>query len=152
MLNNSITNPQLTAAIKTLQAQPNSETEKEFLDLLKNAQFLVPINGGIELGKSKLDGKMTLKKSTKIKLPTITDDYNNPWQIAFTDWPAFKKWRDVKNEPALILSFAEISAIILNKNNKTTGLIINPGSDNLPVPARIIAYLDGHVHPNIIDI
>jgi hypothetical protein len=140
--NQPLTNPDLNAAISALQKYLTPETEKAFLELLKDAHFLVPAEGGIEHGGADAGGKATIKKATTIKLPIVEDEQGNRWQIAFTDWTSLKLWRSIKDESALILSFAEISAIILNEKNMATGLLINPDSNNLPITKRMLAQIN----------
>jgi hypothetical protein len=146
-VNEPLTNPKLAAAISGLQKQPTYESEKVFLDLLRDAYFLVPMEGGFELGEPNLDGKITLIKGTTIGLSMITDGQDNLWQIAFTDWPSLRAWRDVKDEQTLILSFTDITALILSDDSRSTGLLINPGSNNLPVTRKMLAHFNDQPHP-----
>jgi hypothetical protein len=146
-----LTNQALNAAISAIQKNPNSETEQAFLDQLKNAHFLVPTEGDIELNQPGSDGNSTLKEAAVIKLPMVADEQDNLWQIVFTDWPSLRAWQDAQKKPALILTFADITNIILREKNKSTGLLINPGSNNLPVRRQMLAFLDGRANPYVLD-
>ena len=146
-VNKPITNPELVAAMEALQKNATPENEKMFLDLLRNAYFLVPLEGGLQHDEPGADGKITLTKGTTINFPMLSDTQGDPWHIAFTDWPSLRTWRNNPNEETLIVEFSDFPSMILREGSKCVGLLINPSSHNFPVNRQILAVMSSRANP-----
>lgn len=145
-INEPVTNPTLINAIEAIQKEVNQSTRDDFLNAVKEAKFLSPVSMDPPPPPGD-DGKTTLQADTKISFISLTDANGDSYLPVYTDWPALKQWRDIPDEKTLILSYEDVKEMIVN-NAGSSGFVINPFSQNVPVSKNIMEALDaGPVRP-----
>jgi len=136
-INVPITNPELVAAIETIQNVSTNDTQNAYFKALKNARFLSPVTITPRPEPGGAEGKVTLNAGTKISFLGFTDINGETYLPVYTDWPALKKWRDIPDEQTIITSFDDISGMVMRDSNYI-GFVVNPYSHSSLVTRDII--------------
>lgn len=133
-VNKPVTNPELVKIMDDFLQEKNIEKEFALIKEIKEANFLVPIvfEGEIEDG--------ILKKDSIIKFKLITNDLNQSFFPAFTDWDELGKWSK-EREQALISTYDDLYYLVLNNKN-VEGFVINPYNQNFIITREVMEYFD----------
>lgn len=86
------------------------------------------------------DGKFAFPKGTKISYFSITSKQGQKFLPVFTDREQLAKWKDPENrdKTLMLLTFDDFVPI-LRSASSLQGIIINPMSDNFPLPRKLVA-------------
>ena len=141
-INTPVTNPELVTAIAAVQKEINADTQGAYFKALKHARFLSPVTIEPRPGPGDIDGITTLEVDTKINFMFLTDASGAHYLPVYTDWPALKQWRDVSDEQTLVVTYDDVSDMIL-KDPKAAGFVINPYSHNISVRRDMIEHING---------
>ena len=139
-INQPVTNPELIAAIDAVRIMFSSDTENALVNALKDARFLCPVTIS-PLPESDGSGTTTLKVDTTISFFGLTDANGDNFLPVYTDWPALKLWRDIPDEQTLVVTYDDISGMVIN-DQKTSGFVINPYSHNFQVSRDTIERIN----------
>jgi hypothetical protein len=142
-VNQPVTNPSFVMAMNALLATPSPESESAFLEELRKAHFLAPVAITPQPQPADETGKTTLQESTTIAFHMITNDEQQNFFLLFTDWEELRKWRNEPNQQTLIVTFEDLSAMILGENDTSSGLVVNPYGQNFLLDKDRIALLNG---------
>ncbi|HML35979.1 MAG TPA: SseB family protein [Bacillota bacterium] len=127
-----ITNEGLLESWKQYRAQLTEESETAFIEELRTARFLVPIDKKIK--KEKTRGRVTrflilVALEQKNFLPTFTDVHE--WE----KWP-------FPEEDAAVISYEELMQILSGDPQRLDGISINPFGQNLTLNREELALID----------
>lgn len=139
-LNKPVTNPELLEAIAAMKNDGSSENLDHVINEVMRANFLSPVII-TPLPEPDGDGKTVLKEETTISFHMITDNADNSYFPAFTDWDELRKWNKEENVQTLISSFDDYAAMILDKSGPCEGFVINPFGTNIPFSRAMIESL-----------
>ncbi|MCL2623805.1 MAG: enhanced serine sensitivity protein SseB [Planctomycetaceae bacterium] len=139
-INQPVTNHELIAAIDAIRAMFLSDTEDTLVNALKESRFLCPVTIS-PLPEPDGSGTSTLKVDTTISFFGLTDANGDNFLPVYTDWPALKLWRDIPDEQTLVVTYDDISGMVM-KDPKTCGFVINPYSHNFQVSRDTIERIN----------
>ena len=139
-LEQEVTNPR----IKGLMRQAAKAPTEEMMNLLyeeiaMNARFTSvillseePVPNG--------DGTATFQEGATMQLPLLTAPDGARFYPAFTDKVELARWKEMKEPKTVLLSFEDHVALVL-KSEETTGIVINPFSENMMLDQKILEHL-----------
>jgi hypothetical protein len=138
-----ITNPDFVSAMNQLRTAQNPDHEATFFEELRKAHFLAPVAIAPTPEHGDETGKVVLKEGTTIGFQMISDSANRSFFPVFTDWEELRKWRDTPGQQTLIVTFDDLSAMILEGSGNSGGLVINPYGQNILLDNERVAVLKG---------
>ncbi|MCL2136993.1 MAG: enhanced serine sensitivity protein SseB [Coriobacteriia bacterium] len=139
-VNQPLENPELVAAISTVNNEPNQKNELALVDLLVEAHFLLPISDVGGLPSANDQGEIVLESDTKVSFVLIADASSRQWLAGFTDWQALRAWRVNPEEKTWVMPFDDVTAMVLD-NAALQGFVLNYGSETLYFTKEQITHL-----------
>lgn len=131
---NPVTNPDLVLAISRAREQSTAETWADMMREVTKARFLAPVDI--------CDGDRASKQETAFSLPMLVEPADGQkYFLAFTDWKELEKWRSLKDQRILIMTFEDYSQIVLDSKMQTGGFIINPYGGNIVISRAMLAAM-----------
>jgi hypothetical protein len=132
-VNKPVTNPQLVDIMNKFSNERSAENEFILIERITNAHFLTPIimKGEIENG--------VLKAGSTISFKMITNNSDESFFIAFTDWEELAKWSKEKEE-TLISTYDDLKGMVLKDTVNIKGFVINPYGQNIMITPEIMQY------------
>lgn len=124
--NKEIRNDELKTAMITLKLQNDKESEKYFIEELKNAYFLIPAE------KTDSNDELTFM--------LLCDQEGNNYFQGYTDKDEYNKWFDKDNSTEFVLTFDEYANIIISSSEEVKGLVINPFNENIILDKEFLKY------------
>lgn len=85
------------------------------------------------------DGPSHIKKGTKVTYFTLTANDKRVFYPVFTDYKEISAWKEASNEERslVVLTFDDLN-MIAKSNPEFSGVVINPFTDNFPLPSHTI--------------
>lgn len=124
--NKEIRNDELKTSMITLKLQNDKESEKNFIEELKNAYFLIPAE--------KTDS------NDELTFVLLCDQEGNNYFQGYTDKDEYDKWFDKDNSTEFVLTFDEYANIIISSSEEVKGLVINPFNENIILDKEFLQY------------
>ena len=129
-INKPVTNPDLVKAIN--DSYPNQiDKQKRIVLEATKAHLLAPVLISPEPEGDINVNERVVKKDTTISFNYLEDTNNQKYFIAFTDWNALRKWRNIEKQQTLVVTFDDLSSMVLNSNNGHAGFVINPYGEDI---------------------
>ena len=150
-VNKPIENPELVTAMENLKQNPSAETEKEFFECLKHANFLIVLGDNLEHDEPDEDGKFTLKEKTTISFPMLSIEDGQQLHFGFTDWPSIYAWRNEPDIQTIILPFNDMAHLVLKGGTNSIGFLVNGSTQDFFLPRAIISQVSGIADTYIVD-
>ncbi len=141
-INKPVDNPSLIAAIKVMCAENNEKNQADMINEVIKASFITPVKITPDPPAPDKDGNTVLPKETVIGFVTLENEENEEFFIAFTDWQQLAKWREKGDEQTIIVTYADLSTLVLDPRGKSSGFVINPYSDNIVIKKQLIKTLN----------
>ena len=139
-LNKPLDNPELAAAVERMSRENSRESREAVLDLIiSSAQFLAPvtITPPPEPGDG---GGAVLGQGTAIQFQLITNQDQQPFFPAFTNWDELRKLCGPKNQQTLVLTFDDYAAMVL-RDNRAAGFVVDPFGCCLSFDRAMVEHL-----------
>lgn len=137
-INQPVTNPELIGALLAFNEDSTLEKQKQFFGKLKEARLLAPIimvlSDNVE---KKEDNSLLLKKDSKISFITISNNLNETYFLAFTDWDELRKWQNIENQQTLIVNIADYQSL-LKDSKDCKGIVINPYNEAIQIDRSLL--------------
>ncbi|MDE6313076.1 MAG: enhanced serine sensitivity protein SseB [Lachnospiraceae bacterium] len=139
-LKQSITNPR----IKGLMGQAAAGPTEELMNLIyeefaMNARFIAAMLLSKE-PEIDQEGKAQFQEGTTMQLPLLTAPAGSKYYPAFTDMQELVKWEEMRDAKTILLSFDDYVSMVL-QNEETSGIVVNPFSENMVVEKELIKHL-----------
>lgn len=128
-INKPVTNPDLVKAMKKMQENPTKDNQDIFLAEVMKAHFLTPVV--IDPQPKHKKDLASIKKGTKINFGLITNQQEQSFFIAFSDWNELKKWKNNENQQTLVVTYKDLETMILGNSQGSNGFVINPFGENV---------------------
>lgn len=129
-INKPVTNPDLVKAIN--DSYPNQiDKQKHIILEARKARLLAPVLISPEPEGEINVNERVIKKDTTISFNLIEDTNNQKYFIAFTDWNALRKWRNIEKQQTIVTSFDDLSSMVLNSHDGHSGFVINPYGEDI---------------------
>ncbi len=77
------------------------------------------------------DHPIELEEGTTISFYAIKDSAGQAFFLAFTDWDELKKWQNNEHQQTLIVTFDDISGMVLQESSRWDGFVINPYGESI---------------------
>ncbi len=139
-VNEPVVNPRIQGLMRQAAGKPTEEMMNLiYEELAMNAKFLSAIMVTHEPVK-KEDGTATFEQGTKMQLPLLTAPDGSKYYPAFTDWQELNKWHEILEPKTLMLSLDDYVALV-QKNEDTKGIVINPFGENMMVDRPLLEHL-----------
>lgn len=108
-------------------------------EILMKGQFLAYMNLDPKPERTP-DGPSRIKKGTKVTYFTLTANDKRVFCPVFTDIKEISAWKEASGEERelVLLTFDDLT-IIAKSNPEFSGVVINPFTDNFPLPSHTIA-------------
>lgn len=134
-VNKPVTNPEFVDAMNRFLQNRSAENELAFIEKLGQAHFLSPIilDGEIENG--------VLKEGTLINFKLLTNQDDESFFIAFTDWDELRKWSK-DHVQTLIMRYEDYKAMLLKDPDVAKGFVINPYNQNIIITPQLMEYIE----------
>lgn len=131
-VNQPVTNPELVKSMNQFLNEKSPENEFILIEEITKANFLTPIilQGEIEDG--------VLNKDSIISFKLITNNSDESFYLAFTDWNELGKWSK-EPEQTLISTYNDLRNMLMKTDN-IKGFIINPYNQNFVITPDVIEY------------
>lgn len=139
-INTPVTNPDLLSALKDTSSSQENRLERIVAEA-KKAHFLAPVSISLEHANDKSSREIVLEKDTTIRFNLIKNAMNQEFFVVFTDWNALRKWRNVENQQTLIVTFEDMSSMVLNSKDCHEGFVINPFGEDFVFTKQLIQAL-----------
>ena len=125
-LNKPVENPNLKVAmVRHKEIRSDSSAIAVGQEIAK-ALFLIPtITDKMEIAPTDIEGKITIKKGSIIKILNCFNDANECFLPVFTDWEEIKNWTK-ESVDSFIMPFSHMCSFVEDK--EYMGVVINPGS------------------------
>lgn len=138
----TIANPELKKAAATLRAENTPQNFNAVINQLMRGVFLAPgkIDPGSVPPKPDKMGRVKLPKDTKITFALLKASDGKSFFTAFTDEEELKKWKGIPTNQNMLLRFDDY-ARMLSGNDKVSGFVLNPFSDNLRFSKEMVETL-----------
>lgn len=133
-VNKPVTNPELVKSMDDFLAEKSAEKELILIKKIKKANYLVPI-----VFEGEIEGNI-FKKDSTISFKLITNNLNQSFFLAFTDWDELGKWSKEREE-TLISTYDDLSHMVL-KSEHVEGFVINPYNQNFVITKEVIEYFN----------
>lgn len=132
-VNKPITNPKLVEIMNKFLNERSAENEIVLIDRITQAQFLSPVilDGEIQNG--------TIKAGATISFKMLTNNSNESFFMAFTDWEELGKWSKEK-EQTLISTYEDLKSMVEKDAQRVKGFVINPYGQNIVITPELIQY------------
>ncbi len=134
----NINNAELLKAIETLKNENSQDNYKPFVENLVKAKFIVP--AVIEQNADQNDDEK--KKAVKINFRVITDQNKKNFFPCFTDNAVFKAGVKEDGVKKVVLSYDDLSSMVLQSDGKIDGFVINPYTSGMQVRADLLRELE----------
>ncbi len=149
-INKPVTNPDLLKAIN--DSYPNqTDRQKQIILEVRKAHLLAPVLISPEPEGDINVNERVIKKDTTISFNLIEDTNNQTFLIAFTDWNALRKWSNIENQQTLIVTFEDLSSMVLNSKDGHAGFVINPYGEDIVFRRSLLEALKEEQNKPIID-
>lgn len=137
-----IENSGLEAAIRALKDGSTPEKQAKLSEELKKARLLSPCSFEIT---PDAEGKPHLH-ADQVKFFLLNTNDGKTFFPVFTNFEETKKITFGQDKPKdLVRSIADLAKMLSGKNSKAEGVIINPGSDNIVIPKKLVLLLAGMI-------
>ena len=152
--NEPIHNPKLRSTMRTLKQSAGALEEQVFLEALKQAKLLAPVemepvsaNGQEAGGES-----VPVKDDVRIRFLLIHTPDKVAFFPAFTDEEALQKgkWPGEKVPKSMILTLEDYCTMILSSEKGAAVIAINPFEENIQVLRPQLAKLNGKAIPHMV--
>ncbi len=147
-----ITNPELKKAIAGLREGNSPEKQNALSAALKKAKLLSPCAIDADL-KPNAQGKITNIRPEQVRIYLINTNDGKTFFPAFTDLTEAGKFKVTgENDPVpqnVVRTIADFDRLLNAPDCKAEGVIINPGTDNIVIPAQLAAILAGRVKTTV---
>ncbi|MGI5893390.1 MAG: enhanced serine sensitivity protein SseB C-terminal domain-containing protein [Candidatus Merdivicinus sp.] len=132
-INKATANPAVTSAMDAFIKEQNPRHELDMLTALMRARFMSPVI----FSEPVIDGKVP--NDSKIQQYVITNKEEQRFFLAFTDEEAMKKWAKEEKRDFVLLSLAEILALIKHAEaEEIKGVVVNPYSHNVTLTYEML--------------
>lgn len=137
-VNTPVTNPELVDIMNKFSNEKNAKNEFVLIEKITQAHFLTPIiiEGEIEKG--------VIKAGSTISFKMLTNNSDESFFIAFTDWEELAKW-SMEKEQTLISRYEDLKAMVLKDTEKVTGFVINPYGQNIVITPELMQYFSQRI-------
>lgn len=135
-----ITNPRIKGLMRQAAGAPTEEMlNLVYEEFAMNARFISVILLSEEPVPNQ-DGTTTFKEGATMQIPVLTAPDGSMFYPAFTDKEEMAKWQDMKDPKTVLLSLHDYVELVM-KNENTSGIVVNPFSENMMVDKKILEYL-----------
>lgn len=144
-----IENPELKKAIADLRSGNTPEKQMTLRNEILKAQLLSPCDFALNV-KPNDDGMVKNIHPSQIKFYLINTKDGKSFFPLYTDISEAKKIKLKQNgdEPKYVVrKLIDFDKLFIDPNNKASGVVINPGSDNIIFPKQLIGVLAGRIKP-----
>jgi len=131
-VNKPVTNPELVKAMNDFLKEKSAEKEFILIEEITKANYLTPI-----IFKGEIEGGL-LKKDSTLSLKLITNNSNESFFLAFTDWDELSKWSN-EREQTLISTYDDLRHMVLNSDD-IKGFVINAFNQNFVITPEVMEY------------
>jgi hypothetical protein len=137
--NQSITNPELLAAVEQMNQNHSRSSREAVLDLvISSARFLAPVT--ITPTPDDAGQGTSFGAGTAIQFQLLTNQEGQPFFPAFTSWEELRKLCGPKNQQVLVLSFEDYATMIL-RDNRAAGFVVDPFGCCLSFDRSMVGHL-----------
>lgn len=136
-----INNTKLTELINKMKEEKSVEAQNEVISETLKSRFLCPIIIDSSLPKN---GKVEIKKDTKIQFSIIRTNDNKSYLMAFTSEPEVHKWQKGKTQQSIVYTFEDYAMIVENNSN-LEGFVIDPMGANLLFNKEMISQIKSNL-------
>ena len=139
-----VTNPELDAAIAELKKGNDPQRQEALIQALKKARLLSPCDFDVDIGQQK-DGTIQNVHPSQIKFYLLNTNDGHTFFPVFTDIPKSGHMNFGKNikPKEVVRTVKDFDKLLQDPNGKAQGLVINPGTDNVVIPANLVAVVAG---------
>ncbi len=152
--NEPIHNEKLRGTMRTLKLSGGALEEQVFLEALKQAKLLAPVEMEPVLAKGQQTGgeSVPVTDDVRIRFLLIHTPDKVAFFPAFTDEEALKKgsWPGGKVPKSMILTLEDYCTMILSSEKGAAGIAINPFEENVQVLRPQLAKLNGKAMPYMV--
>lgn len=140
--NVTLDNTALKEALTTLKNERTVAHEQVMFTELKKAHVLTPVMFSVPINNQ--GGSFKLPKGAKIKYVLIHTKDGKAFFPAFTDIEEAKKLNITQGESVqyIVRTLKDYDMIVNDKNNNTSGIALNPMSDNIVLPTELVNRLN----------
>ncbi len=153
-VNTPVTNPDLVSAICDMRQDNSPEKQNRMMDEVMKAHFITPVNVSPEPNHGHCDGDdhcdchhhhhdhtTEFKEGTTISFYSIADSAGKHFFLAFTDWDELRKWQNNDHQQTFIVTFDDISGMLLQENSRWDGFVINPYGESIVFNNELVKAL-----------
>ncbi len=139
-----IHNPELDAAIQALKSGSTPEKQQALLNALKSARLLSPCDFDVNVKPDK-NGEIKNVHPNQIKFYLLNTNDGKTLFPVFTDIPRTRKINlgDKIDPKYVVRQVKEFDPLLTMPDSKAVGLVVNPGSDNIVIPAQLVGVIAG---------
>ncbi len=136
-----INNTKLVELIEKMKEEKSVESQNKVIAEILKSRFLCPIIIDKSLPKN---GKVEIKKDTKIQFSIIKTNENKNYLMAFTSEPEVHKWQKEKAQQSIVYTFEDYAMIVTNNSN-LEGFVIDPMGANLVFNREMISQIKANL-------
>ena len=139
-----VTNPDVDAAVKALKEGATPEKQNALSEALKKAKLLAPCSFDVPV-EPDANGAFPQINPNQIKFYLVNTKDGKTLFPAFTDIDKSTKIAFTKDKKALevVRTIADYDVLLNQPGATASGIVLNPGTDDIVVPKQLVARLAG---------
>lgn len=140
-----VKNPDLEKIIAEMkQGAPSNEKQNQLTEELKKAKLLSPCDFDVKMEQNP-DGSLKNANPTQIKFFLINTNDGKTFFPLFTDMEHANKITLTKDTTPkyVVRQVKDFDVLLQDQKSKASGVVINPGVDNIVIPPSMIAMIAG---------
>jgi hypothetical protein len=143
-----IKNTELEKVMADLKENQTPENQQALIRTLKDAKLLCPCDFDVDISKEK-PGTVQNVHPSQIKFYLLNTKDGKTFFPAFTNTENMKNMKFGEGiKPKLIVrTMIDFDKLVQDKQNKATGIIINPGLNNIVIPENLVGAIAGRKIP-----
>ncbi len=135
-----ITNDELIKAISRLKEDNSIKAQKDYVECVMKAQFIMPVKAVAMPGEGDKAG------AVKVNICILTNQEGKEFLPVFTSLVELEKG-DYSDAQKAVITYKDLKKMILERKERFVGIAINPHSDNLIFPTALIDDIENDRGP-----
>ena len=136
-----INNTKLVELIAKMKEEKTVEAQNAVIAEILKSRFLCPVIIDKSLPKN---GRVEIKKDTKIQFSIIKTTDEKNYLMAFTSEPEVHKWQKEQTQQSIIYTFEDYAMIVTNNAN-LEGFVIDPMGANILLNKEMIKQIKSNL-------
>ncbi|MCQ2514868.1 MAG: enhanced serine sensitivity protein SseB [Ruminococcus sp.] len=133
-----IKNPDLTAAIETMQTEGTKENIDAMVEEVFKAKFILPAKVTPVTKAVTEHGRTIMQQSTQMQFKLIQNGNKEMFFAIFTDIEELNKWKGTEADSKVVTDFDSVASMVMDPKANVAGFVINPFGKSVAFPKGMV--------------